>query len=288
MLDHSISAVLRERASLRPSETAFTFIDYERDWAGIAETLTWSQLHRRTCNVARELKACGATGDRAVVLAPQGLDYIVEFLGALQAGQIAVPLSAPLGGASDERVGSVLRDALPSAILTTSPIAGDVAECITLTPGERAPSVIEVDLLDPDSGQGPAAESDSGSDIAYLQYTSGSTRTPAGVVVSHRNLLANVEQGMSAYFGDHGRAAPPDTTVVSWLPFFSRHGLDVRNHHAAAGGIPQRAHQPDIVLAAPGPVDAVAGQQLSGVFGSTEHRFRIGGTKDIRRRPGRA
>ncbi|WP_272891580.1 type I polyketide synthase, partial [Mycobacterium marinum] len=225
MLDHSISAVLRERASLRPSETAFTFIDYERDWAGIAETLTWSQLHRRTCNVARELKACGATGDRAVVLAPQGLDYIVAFLGALQAGQIAVPLSAPLGGASDERVGSVLRDALPSAILTTSPIAGDVAECITLTPGERAPSVIEVDLLDPDSGQGPAAESDSGSDIAYLQYTSGSTRTPAGVVVSHRNLLANVEQGMSAYFGDHGRAAPPDTTVVSWLPFFHDMGL---------------------------------------------------------------
>ncbi|EUA91160.1 AMP-binding enzyme family protein [Mycobacterium ulcerans str. Harvey] len=90
--------MLREGASLRPSETAFTFIDYERDWAGIAETLTWSQLHRRTCNVVRELKACGATGDRAVVLAPQGLDYIVAFLGALQAGQIAVPLSAPLGG----------------------------------------------------------------------------------------------------------------------------------------------------------------------------------------------
>ena len=61
-------------------------------------------------------KHCGSTGDRAVIMAPQGLDYIVAFLGALQAGQIAVPLSVPLGGVSDERVSSVLRDASPSVI----------------------------------------------------------------------------------------------------------------------------------------------------------------------------
>src|SRR5271167_1381545 len=100
VLESSLPAVLRERASLRPSETAFTFVDYEQDRAGVAESLTWSQLYRRTLNVAQELKACGSTGDRAVILAPQGLEYIVAFLGALQAGLIAVPLSVPLGGAS--------------------------------------------------------------------------------------------------------------------------------------------------------------------------------------------
>ena len=225
MLESSLPAVLRERASRRPNEVAFTFIDYDQDWAGVAETLTWSQLYRRTLNVAQELRACGSPGDRAVILAPQGLEYIVAFLAALQAGQIAVPLSVPQGGASDERVISVLRDASPSAILTTSSLAGNIAEYIEAKPGEPAPSVLEVDLLDLDSRNAVAAEIDSQPDIAYLQYTSGSTRTPAGVIMSHRNIQVNVEQIVSGYFGENGGIAPPETTVVSWAPFFHDMGL---------------------------------------------------------------
>ena len=220
-----IPAVLRERANLQPSDAAFTYIDYQQDWAGVTESLTWSELHRRTSNIAQQLKACGSTGDRAVVLAPQGLDYVLAFLGALQAGWIAVPLSEPLGGASDERVSAVLRDASPSAILTTSSVAGNVAQHIQLKPGESAPSIIELDLLDLDSQNGPAAEPINRPDIAYLQYTSGSTRTPAGVVISHKNMVANVEQVASAYYDDNGGVAPPDTTMVSWLPFFHDMGL---------------------------------------------------------------
>ncbi|HTZ15579.1 MAG TPA: fatty-acid--AMP ligase, partial [Mycobacterium sp.] len=220
-----IPAVLRERANLRPSDTAFTYVDYEQDWAGVAQILTWSQLYRQTQNIAQELKACGSSGDRAVILAPQGLEYIVAFLGALQAGQIAVPLSLPLGGASDERVSSVLRDASPSAVLTTSAAAGNIAEYVKSKPGESAPSVIEVDLLDLDSQNGPAAEPTSRPDIAYLQYTSGSTRTPAGVMLSHENVRANCEQINADFFGNYGGLAPPDTTVVSWLPFYHDMGL---------------------------------------------------------------
>ena len=88
VIETSVPVVLRERASLQPNDTAFTFIDYDQEWDGVAETLTWSQTYQRTLNVARELKHCGSTGDRAVILAPQGLDYIVAFFGALQAGQI--------------------------------------------------------------------------------------------------------------------------------------------------------------------------------------------------------
>ncbi len=225
MIESSLPTVLREHASLRPNETAYTFVDYEQDWAGVAESLTWSQLYRRTLNVAQELRSCGSTGDRAVILAPQGLEYVVAFLGALQAGQIAVPLSVPLGGAADERVSAVLRDASPSAILTTSSVAGNIAEHIRLKPGESAPSVIELDLLDLDSQNGPAAEADSRPDIAYLQYTSGSTRTPAGVVMSHKNIQVNIEQVLSGYFDDLGGIAPPETTIVSWAPFFHDMGL---------------------------------------------------------------
>ncbi len=225
MSARSIPGVLRTCARLQPNNTAFTFIDYEQDWAGVAESLTWSQLYRRVLNVAQELRLRGSPGDRAVISAPQGLDYVTAFLGALQAGFIAVPLSVPLGGASDERVSSVLRDASPSAVLTTSSVAGNIAEYVKSKPGESAPSVIEVDLLDLDSKKGPAAEDDSSAKTAYLQYTSGSTRLPAGVTVSHKNIQANFLQIMSDYRRDHGQVPPPDTTMVSWLPFYHDMGL---------------------------------------------------------------
>jgi hypothetical protein len=71
VVETSILALLCERASLQPNDTAHTFIEYEQDWAGVAESLTWSQLYRRTLNVADALRRCGSTGDRAVILAPQ-------------------------------------------------------------------------------------------------------------------------------------------------------------------------------------------------------------------------
>jgi long-chain fatty acid adenylyltransferase FadD28 len=224
--ESSILTVLRERASLKPNNTAFTFLDYQQDWLGVTETLTWSQLYRRVLNVAGELSACGAVGDRAVILAPQGLDYIAAFLGALQAGLIAVPLSVPTGGVTDDRVSSVLRDASPSIILTTSSVVGDVSEYAKPQSGESAPAIVEIDLLDGNSSSGSSATGDRPS-VAYLQYTSGSTRQPAGVMISHKNLRANIKQVMSEYFGEYGRVAPPDMTVVSWLPFFHDMGLVV-------------------------------------------------------------
>ncbi|KAA8966043.1 AMP-binding protein [Mycobacterium sp.] len=225
MVETSIPALLRERASLQPDDAAFTFFDYEQDWAGIAQTLTWPQLHRRAVNVARELRLCGSPGDRAVILAPQGLDYIIAFLGALQAGLIAVPLSVPLGDVSDDRVDSVLRDAAPVAVLTTSAVVGAVSRHVAPQPGQSAPSVIEVDLLDLDAPPGPDTGEDAHQTTAYLQYTSGSTRQPAGVMISYRNLVVNFDQLLSGYFADRGGVPPPDLTLVSWLPFYHDMGL---------------------------------------------------------------
>lgn len=225
MVESSLPALLRERASLQPDDTAYTFIDYEQDWAGNAESLSWFQVYRRTLSVARELRLCASPGDRAVILAPQGLDYIVAFLGALQAGIIAVPLSVPLGGVSDERVDSVLRDASPAAVLTTSAVIGDVARHVVQELGGSAPSVIEVDLLNLEAPVRPDAEGDNYQATAYLQYTSGSTRQPAGVMISDRNLLANFEQLLPGFFPHYGGVPPLDTTFVSWLPFYHDMGL---------------------------------------------------------------
>jgi long-chain fatty acid adenylyltransferase FadD28 len=221
----TIPNVLRERASLQPNEKAFTFLDYDQDWDGVAETVTWSQLYRRSLNVAQEVRLHGSTGDRAVILAPQGLSYIDAFFGTLLAGLIPVPLSVPVGGVVDERVNSVLLDAAPSVVLTTSAVAGDVADYVKAQRDGPAPHLIEVDIVDLDSRSGFRPGRESRSDTAYLQYTSGSTRAPAGVEITYRNLMANFEQMMSDYFSEFGNVAPSDTTFVSWLPFYHDMGL---------------------------------------------------------------
>ncbi len=222
----SLPAVLRTWARIQPNDPAFTFIDYDRDWNGVPTTLTWAQLYRRTLNVAKELARIGSTGDRAVILAPQGLDYIVAFLGAMQAGRIAVPLSVPQGGASDERVDSVLRDASPVAVLTTSPVVSEVAQRVSAQDSASpTPSIIEIDRLDLDAPNRSGAGDDHPA-TAYLQYTSGSTREPAGVVITHDNLRINFEQLMAGYFAaDDGGVPPPGVTIVSWLPFYHDMGL---------------------------------------------------------------
>lgn len=217
--------MLHGRASLRPNDTAFTFTDYGADWAGVPESLTWSQLSRRTLNVARELGLHGSAGDRAVILAPQSLDYIAAFLGSMQAGLIAVPLPLPHRGASHERVSAVLADTSPSVVLTTSAVAEDITAYVDRARLDAVPKIVEVDALNLDVDGGTRIRTTELPSIAYLQYSSGSTRLPTGVMISHRNLQVNFEQLMRSFFVDSNVKAPADLTIVSWLPFYHDMGL---------------------------------------------------------------
>ena len=217
--------MLHGRASLRPHDIAFTFTDYENDWAGVPESLTWSQLSRRTLNAARELSLHGSVGDRAVILAPQGLDYVVAFLGSMQAGLIAVPLPLPHRGSSHERVSAVLADTSPAVVLTTSAVAEDIAEYVDQARLDAVPKMVEIDSLNLDADGGTSIRTADLPSIAYLQYSSGSTRLPTGVMISHRNLQVNFEQLMRGYFADSRVKAPSDVAVVSWLPFYHDMGL---------------------------------------------------------------
>jgi long chain fatty acid CoA FadD26 len=223
-IENSIPALLERRAQLQPDDVAYTFIDYEADPEGFAESLTWSELHQRVQVVAATLLKYGSPGDRAVSLAPQSLEYIVGFFGAIQAGFIAAPLTVPMFGQHDERIVGALRDCLPVAVLTTSAVADGIAEYVQGTPTQRPPRVIEVDALDFYS-PAAAAPAVAASKIAYLQYTSGSTRQPAGVAVTHRNVLVNLEQALPDLFEAYGAIPLPDMTAVSWLPFYHDMGL---------------------------------------------------------------
>ena len=215
--------MLHGRASMRPGDVAFTFTDYDRDPAGIADSLTWSQLARQTMNVARELRRLGAVGDRAVILAPQGMEYILAFLGSMQAGLVAVPLPLPHRGSGHDRVAAVLTDTQPAVVLTTSAAAADVAEFVAQPHMPTAPTVVEIDALNLDAEDAAGLEPVDLPNIAYLQYSSGSTRQPTGVMVSHRNLTVNFDQLMRGFFADS--PLPPDATFVSWLPFYHDMGL---------------------------------------------------------------
>ncbi len=223
MSQSTILSMLHGRASMRPHDAAFTFTDYEKDYTGVPETLTWSQLSRQTLNVAREVRAHGSVGDRAVILAPQGLDYIRAFLGAMQAGLIAVPLPLPHRGSSYDRVGAVFADTAPSVVLTTTSAAEDVGDYVDQSRMDTAPKIVAIDSLNLHAEGGPSLSTADVPNTAYLQYSSGSTRTPTGVMMSHRNLTVNFEQLMRSFFANS--KVPADTTIVSWLPFYHDMGL---------------------------------------------------------------
>ena len=176
-------------------------------------------------NVAREIRVHGSVGDRAVILAPQGLEYILAFLGSMQAGLIAVPLPLPHRGSTYDRVSAVFADTEPSVVLTTSASAQDVADYIDASRMKDAPKIVEIDSLNLDAEGGGSLELADLPSTAYLQYSSGSTRVPTGVMLSHRNLTVNFEQLMRSFFADTQSKLPADATIVSWLPFYHDMGL---------------------------------------------------------------
>ena len=116
---------------------------------------------------------------------------------------------------------------------------------------------------------------------AYLQYTSGSTRAPAGVVVTHKNVIANLEQLMSDYFEDHGNVPPPDTTVVSWLPFYHDMGLVFGVFMPVLAGRPAVLMSPVSFMQKPARWMQLLASNSWLVHGGAELRVRIGGATDV-------
>lgn len=222
--ESSLVDLLQRVATEYPNRAAYKFVDYDADQAGFVETLTWWQVYRRSMVVAEELRICASSGDRVAVLAPQGLEYIIAFLGVLQADLIAVPLPVPQFGIHDDRISAALRDSLPTVILTTSPVIDEVTKYAPHARSAQgsAPIIIAVDSLDLDSPRKLDTTPRNHPATAYLQYTSGSTRSPAGVVLTHKNVISNCEQLMSDYIGDVEKVP---STAVSWLPFYHDMGL---------------------------------------------------------------
>jgi fatty acid CoA ligase FadD32 len=206
-------------AKVRGNKLAYRFIDYSTERDGVERDIVWSDFSSRNRAVGARLQQVTQPGDRIAILCPQNLDYLVSFFGALYSGRIAVPLFDPAEPGHIGRLHAVLDDCTPSTILTTTDSAEGVRKFIRGRAAKERPRVIAVDAVPAEvasTWQQPDADEDT---IAYLQYTSGSTRTPTGVQISHLNLPTNVLQTLVALEGAEGDRG------LSWLPLFHDMGL---------------------------------------------------------------
>lgn len=196
-------------AGHNPDKIALKFIQE----SGITESLTYQQLWQRVIGVSFEIQRHSTRGERALLLYPQGLEFIVSLLACLQAGVIAVPAYPPRKNRKLSRLTGILLDCSPSIVLTTSSLATSLPEEIVtglkVVATDSAPAIpsdnVSVDL-DPE-------------EIAYLQYTSGSTSDPKGTMITHRAVVANIRQLATAF------DLWSDWKIISWLPMYHDMGL---------------------------------------------------------------
>ncbi|MEV4888047.1 fatty acyl-AMP ligase [Nonomuraea sp. NPDC055795] len=195
-----------------PDAPAYTFVDHLGD--GAWHTLTWRQVDRRARALAVRVRELAGHGDRVAILAPQGLDYVVAMIGTLYAGVVAVPLFAPDLPGHAERLARAYTDAEPALVLSTTPALPGVR---AFADGAAVLAVDTVSDLLADEWDEVALGPD---DLAYLQYTSGSTRQPTGVEITHGNVEANALQLWEAF-----DAKPRSSVAALWLPLFHDMGL---------------------------------------------------------------
>jgi len=211
--------LLRWRALQQPEHRAYTYLlDGEIE----AAHLTYAALDCQARAIGALLHSYCASGERALLLYPTGLDFITAFFGCLYAGVIAVPLPPPNTAQPQRtlpRLLAITNDASPSVALTTSSILSKIDRLFAQAPELQAINWIATDKVTNSPArewQDPAISS---ATLALLQYTSGSTAVPKGVMVSHGNLLHN-----SAYIAQ-ALELTADSVSVTWLPAFHDMGL---------------------------------------------------------------
>ncbi len=214
---------LRQHALSMPDRVAYRFLQDGRDHEDV---ISFAGLDIAARAAAVALGAHCRPGDRVLILLNPGLDYVIGFLGCLYAGLIAVPAYPPGATSKLDRLEGIFADCRPTAAITGK----DQVAAIKSALAQSAPGTLVLDLstVDRASATDWRPRACSLDDIAFLQYTSGSTGHPKGVIVTHGNLVHN-SQSISRTFG-----TDQDSHILSWLPPYHDMGL--------VGGILQSLH----------------------------------------------
>ncbi len=225
-----ISLIERNVANVGDT-VAYRFLDYSRTNDGRLEEVTWTQFGARLTAIGARVQQAAGRGERVAVLAPQGIDYVAGFYAAIKAGAIAVPLFAPELPGHAERLDTALRDSQPSAILTTTAAKDAVEEFLAGLPRLQRPQVILIDQVPDSAGESFAPTELGMDDVSHLQYTSGATRPPVGVEITHRAVGTNLTQMILSI-----DLLDRNTHGVSWLPLYHDMGLSMIGFPAVYGG----------------------------------------------------
>ncbi len=208
--------VLRTRARLQSSRIAMRFLP---DGSGDGVTFDYRQLDQSARAVAEALQDQDLQGERVLMFYPSGMEFISAFFGCLYAGTVAVPAYPPRKNRNLARLQDIIRDAEPRAVLTTRAIYDNLSRSLDESPELAAlewiiTDEIALDYADnwQDVGIDPRA-------LAFIQYTSGSTGSPKGVMISHGNLMANQRMMRESFLIEEHKI------VVGWLPLFHDMGL---------------------------------------------------------------
>jgi acyl-CoA synthetase (AMP-forming)/AMP-acid ligase II len=198
--------VLSRRARSQGRDRAYVAL---ADRGGEEAEITFAELDRRARALAGGIAALAAPGGRALLLFPSGVEFVVALFACFAAGVIAVPLMPPRRNAARDASAAILADCTPRLALSTA----------ALIPGLRERFAADLEWVASDRCADAVLPAVAAGDVALLQYTSGSTSAPKGVVVTHANLLANLAM-IRAGFGNTARS-----TYVSWLPHYHDMGL---------------------------------------------------------------
>ena len=208
--------LLHWRAFHQADRTAYTFLlNGEKE----GPRLTYGELDRRARAIGALLQSYKANGERVLLLYPPGLEFITAFFGCLYAGAIAVPVYPPRKKRQLSRIPAIIEDAHAAFALTTENIHAKIQPWFTQTSDFPAFKILTSDTMTneiADNWREPDIQSH---DVAFLQYTSGSTAMPKGVMVSHANLLHNLVLIQKKF--NH----TPESVGVIWLPSYHDMGL---------------------------------------------------------------
>lgn len=205
--------ILRRRAAEQPQDRVYVFVN---DKGEEEAALTYAEFHARSEAVAVRLATQAKRGDRALLLFPAGLDFLVAFFACLRAGIVAVPMMLPRRQSARDSSASIVADCAPRLALTTRAVlTGARADLPQRIPGVDWLAVDEIEA----GGHADAGPLPGPDDIALLQYTSGSTSAPKGVIVAHANLIANSRMIHAMCATTRG------SPFATWIPLYHDMGL---------------------------------------------------------------
>lgn len=213
----SLVDLLRHWAAAQPDERAYAFVNK----AGRKEdSVTFGELDRRASVLAAQLLRRGQVGDRVLLIFPAGLDFIAGYFGALYAGMLPVPMIPPKRNRLRQSTLSIVNNCRPAIGLSVDALVENLRREFAGTPAWDAIQWLGTDGAKNRAARGAAPHEAKFEDVAFLQYTSGSTSAPKGVMISHGNLLTNLEM-IKRTLGNSR-----SSNYVSWVPLYHDMGLN--------------------------------------------------------------